>query len=209
MKNFKLILQNNLKDSNLSITDEQSELLLAFLDLIFKWNQTYNLTSIKDKEEMLYKHIIDSAVISPYLKGEIFIDVGTGPGLPGIPLAILNPDKKFYLLDSQTKRINFVRQVKRELNINNIIPCLGRCEEFRNSNKVVLFDGILSRAFASLHDMLNLCKSLATNHTLFFALKGQLQTDELNNVGPTHQIKEIIKLKVPDNLGQRHLIIIK
>ena len=92
--------------------NNQINLLIKFIELIYKWNKTYNLTSIQSKEEMLYKHIIDSIVISNYLNGENFIDVGTGPGLPGIPLAIINPRKNFYLLDSLTKRINFIRQVK-------------------------------------------------------------------------------------------------
>ena len=166
MNNLEITLNNELKKLKINLENNQINLLIKFIELIYKWNKTYNLTSIQSKEEMLYKHIIDSIVISNYLNGENFIDVGTGPGLPGIPLAIINPRKNFYLLDSLTKRINFIRQVKRELNLTNIHPILSRCEEY---NKEVNFDGILSRAFASLKDMINISQNLASENTVFYA----------------------------------------
>ncbi len=209
MNQYNIILQRELNKLDIIATEDQIDLLIKFVDLMYKWNKTYNLTSVRDKEEMLYKHIIDSVAVSRYIQGSNFIDVGTGPGLPGIPLAILHKDKNFYLLDSQTKRINFIRHVKRELNIQNIVPCLGRCEEFRDKNKELIFDGIISRAFASLKDMIFLCKNLVTKETKFLALKGIISDEELKEVDNKFDITDIIKLNVPQNLGSRHLIIIK
>ena len=103
---------------------------------------------------MLVKHILDSIVVSPYLQGEHFIDVGTGPGLPGLPLAIINPTKQFVLLDSLGKRISFIRNAVRELGLTNVEPVLSRVEEYQPEQK---FDGVLSRAFASLKDMTDWC----------------------------------------------------
>lgn len=203
MNNLEITLNNELKKLKINLENNQINLLINFIELIYKWNKTYNLTSIQSKEEMLYKHIIDSIVISNYLNGENFIDVGTGPGLPGIPLAIINPRKNFYLLDSLTKRINFIRQVKRELNLTNIHPILSRCEEY---NKEVNFDGILSRAFASLKDMINISQNLASENTVFYALKGQLIKNEIAEIPQQYKISDIINLDVPAQLGTRHLI---
>lgn len=202
-------LEKGLKHINIDIPAEQKELLLNFIKLMDKWNKTYNLTSVRDVEQMIDKHLIDSLAVSGFLEGVNFIDVGTGPGLPGIPLAIINPDKNFYLLDSQSKRINFIKQVKREFNIKNIFPILGRCENFENSQpNPIHFDGILSRAFASLKDMLMLCGNMADEDTKFLALKGQADSTELSEINANYKIISINKLNVPQTLGERHLIVI-
>lgn len=202
-------LDKGLKHINIDIPTEQKELLLNFIKLMDKWNKTYNLTSVRDVEQMIDKHLIDSLAVSKFLNGVNFIDVGTGPGLPGIPLAIINPDKNFYLLDSQSKRINFIKQVKREFNIKNIFPILGRCENFENSQpNQIHFDGILSRAFASLKDMLMLCGNMADEDTKFLALKGQADSAELSEIDANYKIISINKLNVPQTLGERHLIVI-
>ncbi|MCH1932241.1 16S rRNA (guanine(527)-N(7))-methyltransferase RsmG, partial [Shewanella sp. A25] len=111
-----------LAEANITATVEQQQQLIAFVGLLHKWNKAYNLTSVREPEQMLIRHIMDSLVVSPHLEGERFIDVGTGPGLPGIPLAILNPDKQFVLLDSLGKRIRFQKQVQIELKLTNITP---------------------------------------------------------------------------------------
>ena len=119
--------------------------------------------------EMLVKHVMDSIVVSPYLQGYKFIDVGTGPGLPGLPLAIINPDKHFVLLDSLGKRISFIRNAVRELQLTNVESVLSRVEEYTPSQR---FDGVLSRAFTSLKNMTDWCKHLPAQNGLFYALKG-------------------------------------
>lgn len=145
-----------IKQTDLIITEAQIDQLIQYVNMLNKWNKAYNLTSVRDPNEMLIKHIMDSLVISPYLQGENFIDVGTGPGLPGIPLAIINPDKQFDLVDSLGKRVRFLKQVKFELGISNIQPIQTRIEDYVSKQ----FDGIISRAFASLNDMLTWCQHL-------------------------------------------------
>ncbi|VEB52031.1 16S rRNA methyltransferase [Salmonella enterica subsp. enterica] len=100
-------LSRLLADAGISLTDHQKTLLVAYVDMLHKWNKAYNLTSVRDPNEMLVRHILDSIVVAPYLQGQRFIDVGTGPGLPGIPLAIVLPDAHFTLLDSLGKRVRF------------------------------------------------------------------------------------------------------
>ncbi len=108
-------LTSLLKDAGISLTDHQKNQLIAYVNMLHKWNKAYNLTSVRDPNEMLVRHILDSIVVAPYLQGERFIDVGTGPGLPGIPLSIVRPEAHFTLLDSLGKRVRFLRQVQQIL----------------------------------------------------------------------------------------------
>lgn len=196
-----------LKKTTLQVSKEQQNQLVQLVLLLNKWNKAYNLTSVRDPQEMLVKHILDSLVVSPYLEGERFIDVGTGPGLPGLPLAIINPNKEFVLLDSLGKRIQFIRNAIRELGLKNVIPVLSRVEEYKPDH---LFDGVLSRAFASLQDMTSWCHHLPKKENgYFYALKGQCNDNEINELGANFKIKEQVKLEIPNLIGDRHLILIK
>ena len=150
---------------------------------------------------MLVKHIMDSLVVSPYLTGKTFIDVGTGPGLPGIPLAIINPDKQFDLVDSLGKRIRFLKQVQFELKLTNINPVQSRIEEYRQKQ----FDGVISRAFASLQDMLSWCKHLPDQQGSFYALKA----NDLDPIPEGFSLKQNINLTIPGSNAQRCLLIIQ
>lgn len=197
-------LDRLLSQANIQITDHQKQQLLDFVKLLDKWNKAYNLTSVRDPEEMLVKHIMDSLVVSPYLEGSQFIDVGTGPGLPGIPLAIINPDKQFTLLDSLGKRITFIKNAVRELKLSNVTPVLSRVEEFQEQQ----FDGVLSRAFASLNDMVNWCYHLPNASGRFYALKGQYQTEEVAEITKPIEVLEVFKLDVPELVGERHLVVL-
>jgi 16S rRNA (guanine527-N7)-methyltransferase len=158
---------------------------------------------VRDPEQMLIRHVMDSLAVSPYLSGKRFIDVGTGPGLPGIPLAIINPDKEFVLLDSLGKRIRFQKQVQFELKINNISSIESRVEAYQPENK---FDGVLSRAFASIEDMLTWCHHLPHENGVFYALKGQLNTEEMQAIPKGFKLLDTLVLKVPQLDEQRHLI---
>jgi 16S rRNA (guanine527-N7)-methyltransferase len=171
--------------------------------LLHKWNKAYNLTSVRDPDAMLVKHILDSLVVSPHLHGERFIDVGTGPGLPGLPLAIINPDKQFVLLDSLGKRINFIRQVIQELGLTNVTPVKSRVEEYQPD---VGFDCVLSRAFASLEDMLSWCHHLPSEQGSFLALKGQYPEQELAQLPANIRLVACHELRVPELEGERHLL---
>lgn len=204
-KQLKDKLNSLLKQTALSIKDEQQEQLVELVILLDKWNKAYNLTSVRDPLEMLVKHILDSIVVSPYLQGKLFIDVGTGPGLPGLPLAIINPEKSFFLLDSLGKRISFIRNAIRELGITNVTPILSRVEEYQPE---ILFDGVLSRAFASLKDMTDWCQHLVNEKGSFYALKGQYHQQEVELLSNNFIIKNVINLTVPELVGERHLILL-
>ena len=196
-------LSDCLKYSDVVPSQEQIEKLVSFVLLMHKWNKAYNLTSVRDPQQMLIKHIVDSIVVSPFLSQSHYIDVGTGPGLPGIPLAIMCPDKNFILLDSLGKRVRFMKQVAYELKLDNIQPVQSRVEDYIPTTKI---DGVISRAFASLKDMLHWCQHLVDSQGVFLALKGQYPADELAVMGEKFSLIETIKLNVPDLEGERHII---
>ncbi|MCF7364398.1 MULTISPECIES: 16S rRNA (guanine(527)-N(7))-methyltransferase RsmG [Vibrio] len=199
-------LDSLIAKTDLDVSDKQREQLLGYVGLLNKWNKAYNLTSVRDPADMLVKHILDSIVVSPYLDGERFIDVGTGPGLPGIPLAIMNPEKEFVLLDSLGKRIRFIKQVLHELGIVNVVAVQSRVEEFDPEGG---FDAVLSRAFASMSDMVEWCQHLPrANSGVFFALKGQLPQEEISLLPEWCSVTDVKALKVPELEGERHLVIL-
>jgi len=199
-------LSRLLDEAGISLTDHQKNQLVAYVDMLHKWNKAYNLTSVRDPNEMLIRHILDSVVAAPHLVGSRFIDVGTGPGLPGIPLSIVLPDAHFTLLDSLGKRIRFLRQVQHELGLTNITPVQSRVEDFPAEPP---FDGVISRAFASLNDMVSWCHHLPGQEGRFYALKGQLPDDEIGQLPAEFAVDSVIKLRVPQLDGERHLVMIK
>lgn len=195
-----------LGQTEITLSETQANQCVALVEQLHKWNKAYNLTSVRDPEQMVARHIIDSLVVSPLLAGKRFIDVGTGPGLPGLPLAIANPNCEFVLLDSLGKRIRFIRQVCHQLGITNVTAVHERVEAYQPSEK---FDGVISRAFASLDDMLNWCSHLAQPDGTFFALKGQYPAQEINALPQGFQVVQVDKLEVPGVEGERHLVAIK
>ena len=203
---MKAKLENLLAQAEIQLTDLQKDQLIQLVQLLNKWNKAYNLTSVRDPQEMLVKHILDSIVVSPYLQGDRFIDVGTGPGLPGLPLAIINPTKQFVLLDSLGKRISFIRNAVRELGLTNVEPVLSRVEEYQPEQK---FDGVLSRAFASLKDMTDWCTHLPKQDGYFYALKGIYHEDEVQELDKKFEVKDVITLNVPELVGERPLIVLR
>ncbi|MCZ4059738.1 16S rRNA (guanine(527)-N(7))-methyltransferase RsmG [Pantoea sp. LMR881] len=198
-------LTSLLQAANISLSDQQKQQLVAYVMLLDKWNKAYNLTSVRDPQQMLVRHILDSIVVAPHLSGTRFIDVGTGPGLPGIPLAIVMPDAHFTLLDSLGKRVRFLRQVQHELGLENITPVQSRVEEFPSEPP---FDGVISRAFASLEDMVNWCHHLPAPEGRFFALKGVRPDDEIATLPAGYKLHSVVALNVPELEGERHLVII-
>lgn len=189
-----------------SISELQKQQLINYVLLIDKWNKTYNLTSVRNPQDMLIKHIFDSIVVSPHLQGNHFVDVGTGPGLPGIPLAIMNPDKTFLLIDSLGKRVRFIKQSLYELKMSNVTAMQIRVEDLEIAEP---FDGVLSRAFASLKDMLYWCQNMTDENGLFLALKGQVNQLELDEIPTGFTVVDCVNLAVPNLQGERHLIKVK
>ncbi|MFJ3168739.1 16S rRNA (guanine(527)-N(7))-methyltransferase RsmG [Serratia marcescens] len=200
-------LDSLLAAAGIELPDQQKQQLLGYVGMLDKWNKAYNLTSVRDPQQMLVRHILDSIVVNPHLQGSRFIDVGTGPGLPGIPLAIVRPDAHFTLLDSLGKRVRFLRQVQHELGLNNIEPVQSRVEAFPAE---LPFDGVISRAFASLQDMLSWCHHLpAKGQGRFYALKGVRPDEELTQLPAGVSLESIVRLQVPELEGERHLVILK
>ncbi|AMF95699.1 16S rRNA (guanine(527)-N(7))-methyltransferase RsmG [Vibrio fluvialis] len=206
MNSLRVKLDALIAQTDLEVSEHQREQLVGYVELLNKWNKAYNLTSVRDPMEMMVKHILDSIVVSPLLVGERFIDVGTGPGLPGIPLAIMNPEKSFVLLDSLGKRIRFIKQVLHELKIANVTPVQSRVEDYDGEEG---FDGVLSRAFASITDMVEWCHHLPRAHTgVFLALKGLLPQEEIAQLPEWCSVTDIKALNVPELEGERHLVIL-
>ena len=203
---LRLLFEQALNKTRLHLTAEQLQKMMNFLQLLYKWNKAYNLTSVREPENMLYVHILDSISVSPFLTDNHYIDVGTGPGLPGIPLAIMHPDKQFVLLDSLGKRIRFIKQVAYELGLANIQAVQSRVEEYHPEKP---FDGVLSRAFASVSDMLEGCQHLVDEQGLFLALKGQYPEAEIAAISERYSLVASEEIAVPGLDAQRHLITFK
>ncbi|KLN65231.1 16S rRNA (guanine(527)-N(7))-methyltransferase RsmG [Vibrio sp. VPAP30] len=206
MSQLRTQLDDLISQTELEVSPRQREQLVGYVEMLDKWNKAYNLTSVRNPQEMLVKHIMDSIIVSTHLQGERFIDVGTGPGLPGIPLSIMHPDKTFVLLDSLGKRIRFIKQVLHELKIENVAPVQSRVEQYQPEDK---FDGVLSRAFASMTDMVEWCHHLPKSQDgHFLALKGQLPQDEIEQLPEWCSVTDVKALNVPQLEGERHLVIL-
>ncbi len=199
------ILEDGLAQLKLSLSERQIQLLLEYLALLHKWNRAYNLTAVRDPLQMVSRHLLDSLSVGEFISGERIIDVGTGPGLPGIPLAILHPQKAFTLLDSNGKRTRFLQQVKMELELPNISIHNGRVETHQPQP---LYDEVISRAFASLLDMLSWTADVCAENGRFLAMKGQYPGDELEQLPPQFRLQSAHRLLVPGSDAERHLLII-
>lgn len=196
-------LRSGLDQSKIHYSDQQIEQWLGYLGLLNKWNKAYNLTSVRDPIEMVSRHLLDSLSLVPFVEAEQLIDVGTGPGLPGIPLAIAFPEKHFSLLDSNGKRTRFLQQVKLELKLENIAILNGRVEDHQPD---VPYQAVLSRAFASLADMINWTSHLCAAGGVFMAMKGQYPEAEINDLPDGFIVTEINPLHVPGSAAERHLV---
>ena len=180
-----------------------SEPLLHYLRLLQKWNQTYNLTAIRDFETMVTHHILDSLAILPWLNGKRILDVGTGAGLPGIPLALANPDLTVVLLDSNGKKIRFLQEVQRQLKLPHVEVLQSRAENYRPSFH---FDTVISRAFSELGQMMKWTRHLLIHDGIWLAMKGRYPDTELTSIHHPYQVKSYT---VPGLVGDRCCVIIK
>ena len=181
----------------------QRQQLLAYLQLLHKWNAAYNLTAVRDPAQMVTRHLLDSLAVAPHLPAGNAIDVGTGAGLPGVPLAILFPQRQFALLDSNGKKTRFLFQVKTALSLDNMQVHHQRVESFQPSGS---YDVVLSRAYASLRDMVSSCRHLLAPGGRFLAMKGSLDPGELEQVAASCEVLAVHALAVPGLDEQRHLL---
>jgi len=181
----------------------QFSALLAYLDLLQRWNRTYNLTAVRDPAAMITRHLLDSLSILPWVAGPRLLDAGTGAGLPGVPLAIVRPELDVTLLDSSGKKVRFLNHLRRELGLHNTHTIQARLEEYK---PVSAFDTIVSRAFASLADFAEAARHLAGAARLL-AMKGRYPEAELHDLPGWVQLQSIEKLAVPGLQEDRHLVI--
>ncbi len=189
----------------LELDEHTQTQLLAYVELLFKWNKVYNLTAIRDKSEMVSHHLLDSLAVVPHLWSGRWLDVGCGGGMPGLVLAIVKPDWRFTLLDSNTKKTGFVQQAVIELGLKNVSVHSGRVEDWHPGYR---FDGIISRAFAELGDFLAVSRHLIAPNGRWAAMKGQPES-ELAGVTKGFEIENIVSLKVPEIEAARSLVIAK
>jgi 16S rRNA (guanine527-N7)-methyltransferase len=180
-----------------------AERLLDYLDLLKRWNATYNLSAIRDPGEMVTRHLLDSLAIVPYVRGATLADLGTGAGLPGIPLAIVAPERAVALVDSNGKKTRFLRAAVRELGLANVRVVESRVEAVDGC-----FDCITARAFASLADMLAWGGHLLAPGGRWLALKGRLPQDELAALPAGFRVEAVEPLGVPGLDAERHVVII-
>lgn len=192
-----------LEQLDLALSTEIVGKLIQFVTLLDKWNKVYNLSAIRDPAQMVDLHLLDSLSVAPFISGERILDVGTGAGIPGIPLALACPDHHFVLLDSNGKKTRFIQQAVLELGLNNVEIINSRVESYQPKEP---FATIISRAFASLSDMLAGTTHLVAKGGLLLAMKGRLNEEEQAELPSDVEIEEIIQLTVPGVDAERHLV---
>jgi len=206
MQQYRNILVNGFKTLDISVTESQLDQLLAYHALLMKWNKAYNLTAVRDPLEMVSRHLVDSLTILPYMRGENLLDVGCGGGLPGIVIAIMNPDRKMTLLDSNGKKTRFCQQVKMELKLANLSVEHSRLENYQPEQ---LHDCITSRAFATLKDMVEKSVSCCAPDGYYLAMKGRYPEEEISELPGNISVENIYSVKTSAQAEARHLVVLK
>jgi 16S rRNA (guanine527-N7)-methyltransferase len=199
-------LAQGISEMGLAVSGQQQALLLEYLALLNKWNKAYNLTAIRQPEKMVVLHLLDSLSILPFVKAGRVLDVGTGGGLPGIPLAICLPETAFILLDSNGKKTRFLFHVVNTLGLDNVEVVNDRAENFQSSQQI---DIVLTRAFASLKQTLEWTGHLLSPSGSLLAMKGTYPAEEIAEIPDSFRVVESSALEVPGNPGQRQLVEIR
>ncbi|MBI1835472.1 MAG: 16S rRNA (guanine(527)-N(7))-methyltransferase RsmG [Burkholderiales bacterium] len=204
---LKAQLQAGVDSLGLPLSDEQVEKMMAYLALLVKWNSVYNLTSIRDPEEMVKQHLLDSlSAVHAFTQAKNVLDVGSGGGLPGIILAIVFPQAAISMIDTVNKKTAFLTQVKAELKLKNVTVHTGRVELLKVEH---LFDVITSRAFSELNNFINWSHHLLAEDGRFLAMKGVAPTQEIERLPAGWEVESIETLQVPSLDVERHLVVVK
>jgi 16S rRNA (guanine527-N7)-methyltransferase len=197
-------LRKGLTALNLTLDEAVVASLLDYVDLLLRWNAAYNLTAVRDAGEMITRHLLDSLAILPFVTGRSLVDLGSGAGLPGIPLALARPQLEVCLVDSNGKKARFLREAVRQLHLAH-----ARVVEARVENVTGHYDCVTARAFATLADMLAWGGHLLAGDGRWLALKGRFPQDELDDLPQGFAVEAVHRLVVPGLDAERHLVIIK
>ncbi len=199
-------LQSGLKEMGLDLSGGQQDKLLAYVEMLKKWNKTYNLTALRDESQIISHHLLDSLTLPPYLEGaQTMLDVGSGGGQPGIPAAVCRPDLQITLLDANTKKTSFLQQAAIELELKNVRVVSGRVEAVQGLRA----DVITSRAFAELADFVNWTAHLLQDGGCWAAMKGVYPAAEIDRLPDSVCVERVDKIRVPQLNAERHMVILR
>jgi 16S rRNA (guanine527-N7)-methyltransferase len=200
-------LAGGLAAMGLALPAQAQAKLVAYIALIAKWNRVHNLTAVREPERMVVLHLLDSLSVLAHVAGATtLLDVGSGPGLPGIPLAIARPELQVTLLDSSHKKAAFLRQAKTELGLANVDVACERVELWQPGRT---YDVVVSRAFAELAEFVTQARHLAAPEGVLIAMKGTHPFDEIARIPATHRVEDVVELAVPSLDAKRHLVLLK
>lgn len=189
-----------------ALPPQAEQTLLDFIALLEKWNHAYNLTAVRQPTQMIARHLMDSLVVAPYLYGQQILDVGSGAGLPGIPLALACPQRAFTLLDSNGKKVRFMRQAVAELGLENVSVVHSRVEQFQSSPG---FDTIIARAYATLGELIRGARHVCRPDGQFLVMKGAYPVAEFDDLPDTFELEASHRLAVPGLEAERHLLVVR
>lgn len=199
-------LAKGLQQLGLDVAPERQAHLLRFIGLLHKWNKVHNLTAVREPQKMVTHHLLDSLAVLPFIAGERLADVGSGGGLPGIPLAIMKPDLVVTLLDSNHKKTGFMRQAAIDLGLKNVEVVGERVELFRPAQP---FDMVISRAFSDLAEFVKLTRHLLATGGRLLAMKGVYPYEEIAALPADIKVEQVISLEVPELGAKRHLVVMR
>ena len=193
-ENEPALLHNAAEEIGISLSDTQTNQLIGYVDLMEKWNRAFNLTAARRRSELFSRHVFESLAVKPHIRGEKWADIGTGAGLPGVPLAITEPDKPFVLLDSNGKKTRFLLEVKRALGLSNIEVETTRVENWRPA---LHSDAVITRAFADLATTIGITQHILHDHGMLFAMKTESAAEELDSLPSGFELISNQSVEVP------------
>ena len=203
MQNIASLLNQALTANNIRLDETAKQKLIRYLELLQTWNRVFNLTAITEPREMVYLHLIDSLAVQPFLHGQRMLDVGSGAGLPGIPLAIAHPEQTWVLLDKNNKKTRFMTQAISELDLKNAETAHARCEDF---HPALGFDSILSRAYATQRVFVESTADLLSDQGRFIAMKGKLLQEAVRYLPADYVVEQTVRVEMKGMDVERHVV---